>query len=248
MDIFSLAGRTALVTGSSRGIGLAIAEGLAAAGARLVLNGRDAERLGEAAGRLGADTLVFDTGDAAAVTEAVDRYEAEKGPIHILINNAGTQHRARLDEFPPERFDEIMRVNLTGVFNVAQAVARHMIPRGEGKIVNIASATTFIARRSIAPYTASKAAVAGLTRGMAVDWAALGLNCNAIAPGYFATEINRDLRTDPTFDGWLKGRTPAGRWGEVSELVGAAVFLSSAASTFVNGHTLVVDGGLTIAM
>lgn len=248
MDMFSLAGRTALVTGSSRGIGLALAEGLAAAGARLVLNGRDAARLEEPAARLSADILAFDTGDNAAVAAAVDRYEAEHGPIHILINNAGTQYRARLDEFPPEKFDEIINVNLTGVFNVAQAVARHMIGRGEGKIVNIASATSFIARRSIAPYTASKAAVAGLTRGMAVDWSPLGLNCNAIAPGYFATEINKDLRNDPAFDGWLKNRTPQARWGEVSELVGAAVFLASSASSFVNGHVLTVDGGLTITM
>lgn len=248
MDIFSLAGRTALVTGSSRGIGLALAEGLGRAGARLVLNGRDAGRLAEAAGRLSADTLVFDTADNAATRAAIDAYERDSGPIHILVNNAGVQHRAPLADFPAERFEEIVRINLVGVFNVAQAVARHMIGRGEGKIVNIASATTFIARRSIAPYTASKAGVAGLTRAMAVDWAPHGLNCNAIAPGYFSTELNRDLRSDPAFDGWLRDRTPQGRWGELSELVGAAVFLASPAASFVNGHVLTVDGGLTISM
>ena len=246
--MFDLTGRTALVTGSSQGIGYALARGLAEAGAEVVLNGRDAAKLSAAAETLGAKTLAFDASDHAAVRAAVDGFEASVGPIDILVNNAGMQHRAPLEDFPAEAFETLLRTNISTVFNVGQAVARHMILRGAGKIINIASVQTALARPGIAPYTAAKGAVGNLTKGMATDWAKYGLQCNAIAPGYFDTPLNAALVADPVFSAWLEKRTPAGRWGRVEELVGACVFLASAASSFVNGHILYVDGGITASL
>ncbi|WP_417241341.1 SDR family oxidoreductase [Celeribacter sp.] len=253
MQLFDLTGKRALITGSSMGIGYALAKGLAEAGAHLVLNARNAARLEEAAETLrgdgfSVDTLAFDVTDADAALTAVDAYEAEHGAIDILVNNAGMQHRAALEEFPAEAFDTLMRTNVNSVFYVSKAVARHMIKRGTGRIINIASVQSALARPSIAPYTASKGAVTNLTKGMATDWAKHGLNCNAIAPGYFDTPLNAALVADADFSAWLEKRTPAGRWGRVEELVGAAIFLSSAASSFVNGHTLFVDGGITASL
>ncbi|WP_373355805.1 glucose 1-dehydrogenase [Pseudoroseicyclus sp. CXY001] len=249
MDMFDLTGRRALVTGASRGIGRALAEGLAAAGAELVLNGRDRAALEAAAAELpGARILPFDVADRAAAQAAVDGFEAEVGPIDILVNNAGIQHRAPLEEFPAEAFERLMAVNVGGIFHTAQAVARHMLGRGRGKIINIASVNAMLARPTIAPYTATKGAVANLTKGMATDWGRRGLNCNAIAPGYFETELNRPLLEDETFDSWLKARVPQGRWGQVPELAGACVFLASDAASYVNGVTLYVDGGLTASV
>ncbi|WP_212523350.1 SDR family oxidoreductase [Actibacterium sp. MT2.3-13A] len=253
MKLFDLTGATALVTGSSMGIGHALARGLAQAGAHVVLNGRDAERLSAAAHGLRDEgykvhELPFDACDAAGVAEAVNRFERDEGPIDILVNNAGMQHRAPLEDFPIADFDRLMRTNVSSVFYVGQAVARHMIARGAGKIINIASVQSQLARPGIAPYTASKGAVANLTKGMATDWAKYGLQVNAIAPGYFDTPLNAALVADPAFSAWLEKRTPAGRWGRVEELVGACVFLSSAASSFVNGHTLYVDGGITASL
>ncbi len=251
--MFDLSGRRALVTGSSQGIGLALAQGLAEAGAMVVLNGRDAGKLAAAAASLEAagikaSQLAFDATDHAAVRAAVDQFEATTGPIDILVNNAGMQHRAPLEDFPPEAFEKLLHTNISTVFNVGQAVARHMISRGRGKMINIASVQSALARPSIAPYTATKGAVANLTKGMATDWARHGLQCNAIAPGYFDTPLNAALVADPAFSSWLEKRTPAGRWGRVEELVGACVFLSSDASSFVNGHVLYVDGGITASL
>lgn len=253
MTLFDLTGRTALITGSSLGIGRALATGLAQAGARIVMNARNAERLEEAAESLrgeGADVdmLAFDVTEPQAVRGAIDGYEAEHGPIDILINNAGMQHRTPLEDFPPEMFETLMLTNVTSAFYVGQSVARHMIGRGRGKIINIASVQAALARPGIAPYTATKGAIANLTKGMTTDWAKHGLNCNAIAPGYFDTPLNAALVADPEFSAWLEKRTPAGRWGQVEELVGAAIFLSSEASSFVNGHTLYVDGGITASL
>lgn len=247
--LFDLSGRRALITGSSQGIGLALARGLAEAGAQVVLNGRDADKLSQAAGTIpGATTLAFDVTDHADVRLKVDAFEADHGAIDILVNNAGMQFRSPLEDFPADAFQRLLQANVASVFNVGQAVARHMIARGAGRIINIASVQTSLARPSIAPYTATKGAVGNLTKGMATDWARYGLNCNAIAPGYFDTPLNAALVADPDFTAWLEKRTPAGRWGRVEELVGACVFLSSDASSFVNGHVLYVDGGITASL
>lgn len=248
--LFDLTGRRALITGSSQGIGLALARGLAEAGASIVLNGRDRDKLSAAAKEFGStvDQLPFDATDHEAVRAAVDAFEAGTGPIDILVNNAGMQHRTPLEDFPPEAFERLMRTNVSSVFNVGQAVARHMIKRSAGKIINIASVQTALARPGIAPYTATKGAVGNLTKGMATDWARYGLQCNAIAPGYFDTPLNAALVADPAFSDWLEKRTPAGRWGKVDELVGACIFLASDASSFVNGHVLYVDGGITASL
>ena len=247
--LFSLEGKRALVTGSSQGIGYALAKGLAEAGAKIVLNGRDAGKLETAKAQLGdAETLAFDVTKHDEVRAAVDGFEAEHGAINILINNAGMQHRTVLQDFPADAFERLLQTNIASVFHVGQACARHMINRKAGKIINIASVQTALARPGIAPYTATKGAVANLTKGMATDWAQFGLQCNAIAPGYFDTPLNAALVSDPEFSAWLEKRTPAGRWGNVDELVGAAVFLSYAASSFVNGLTLFVDGGITASL
>ncbi|MCX8997284.1 SDR family oxidoreductase [Rhizobiaceae bacterium BDR2-2] len=248
-QLFDLTGRRALVTGSSQGIGRALARGLKEAGAAVVLNGRDETKLRKAADALGdVHVLAFDVTDHAATRAAIDGFEAEVGPIDILVNNAGMQHRTPLEDFPADAFERLLRTNISSVFNAGQAVARHMIARGAGKIINIASVQTALARPGIAPYTATKGAVGNLTKGMATDWAKYGLQCNAIAPGYFDTPLNAALVDDPAFSAWLEKRTPAGRWGKVEELVGACIFLSSAASSFVNGHVLYVDGGITASL
>jgi gluconate 5-dehydrogenase len=253
LKLFDLSGKRALVTGSSQGIGFALARGLAAAGAEIVMNGRDAGKL-ETAARVLRDegftvyTLAFDATDHHGVRAAIDGFEAATGAIDILVNNAGMQHRGPLEDFPPDAFERLLQTNVASVFHVGQAVARHMIRRGAGKIVNIASVQSALARPGIAPYTATKGAVTNLTKGMATDWAKHGLQCNALAPGYFDTPLNKALVDDPVFSDWLAKRTPAGRWGKVDELVGACIFLSSAASSFVNGTTIFVDGGITASL
>ena len=250
LSLFDLTGQRALVTGSSQGIGLALAKGLAAAGASVVLNGRDESKLTEAAAQFetAVDILPFDVTDHAAARAAIDGFEADNGPVDILVNNAGMQHRGPLEDFPVDAFERLLRTNISSVFNVGQAAARHMIARKRGKIINIASVQTALARPSIAPYTATKGAVGNLTKGMATDWAKYGLQCNAIAPGYFDTPLNAALVNDAEFSAWLEKRTPAGRWGNVDELVGACIFLASGASSFVNGHILYVDGGITASL
>ena len=249
LKLFDLTGRTALVTGSGQGIGFALAEGLGRAGAHVVLNGRDEAKLETAAERLEADGIQtsiasFDVTEVDAVRAGVDGIEAAVGAIDILVNNAGIQRRAPLEDYLTETWHEIMRANVDSVFYVGQAVARHMIGRGRGKIINIASLQSAAARYSIAPYTATKGAVNNLTKGMCTDWARHGLQVNAIGPGYFETPLNQALMADADFDKWLKTRTPAGRWGKVEELQGAAIFLASDASNFVNGQILYVDGGV----
>lgn len=252
-SLFDLSGKNALITGSSQGIGLALAKGLSSAGAAVIINGRDTAKIATAAQALeanGATTyqLPFDATDYDAVAKAISEFEKSTGPIDILINNAGMQHRTPLEDFDPEMFEKLLSTNISTVFNVGQAVAKHMIKRSGGKIINIASVQTSLARPGIAPYTATKGAVGNLTKGMATDWAKYGLQINAIAPGYFDTPLNAALVADPTFTEWLENRTPAGRWGKVEELVGAAIYLSSASSSFVNGHILYVDGGITASL
>lgn len=253
LESFRLDGRTALITGSSAGIGLAIARGLAEAGARVVLNGRTADTLQSAAAVLAAEghdvhAQCFDVTDSAAVSAAVQDIEQRVGPLEILVNNAGIQRRGPLADFNEADWHELMRTNLDSAFFVGQAVARCMIPRGRGRIINICSVQSELGRPGIAPYTASKGALKMLTKGMAIDWGPHGLNVNGIGPGYFKTELNAALVANPEFSDWLVQRTPSRRWGEVSELKGAAVFLASDAASFVNGHILYVDGAITASL
>ena len=247
---FDLSGKRALVTGSSRGLGFAMAKALSEAGAAIVLNARDNVALGAAAADLGGTgatvhALAFDVTNEGTVSEAVDYCEREIGQIDILVNNAGMQIRGPLETYSKDKFELMMATHVTAAFSVSQAVARHMLPRRAGRIINICSILTAVARPTAAPYGAAKAAVANLTRGMAADWARHGLNINAIAPGYFRTELNATLMADPQFNAWVEQRTPMGRWGELEELGGAVVFLASPAASFVNGHILYVDGAFT---
>ncbi len=252
LDSFGLQGRRALITGSSAGIGLALARALGQAGAQLVLNGRGADKLAAAATLLRAEglsvsTALFDVTDADAVAQGVKALETD-GALDILVNNAGIQIRGPLHEFAHRDWHTLMKTNLDSAFLVGQAVARHMISRGRGKIINICSVQSELGRPGIAPYTASKGALKMLTKGMAIDWGPLGLNVNGIGPGYFRTELTEKLAADPQFTSWLVGRTPSRRWGDVEDLGGAVVFLASEASRFVNGHILYVDGGVTATL
>jgi gluconate 5-dehydrogenase len=251
-NLFDLTGRVALVTGSSRGIGNVIATGLARAGATVVLNGRDPQRLTEARDALrdtvpeaACDIAAFDVTDETAVTSGVAETIERNGDIDILVNNAGFQHREPMLDLSLEDWDDVLRTDLTSAFIVGRTVARGMVERGRGKIVNICSVQAELARPSIAPYTAAKGGLRNLTRAMAAEWASRGVQINGIAPGYFATELTASLVADPDFSSWVTGRTPAGRWGSTEDLVGPAVFLASDASAFVNGQILFVDGGMT---
>lgn len=250
---FDLSGRVALITGSSRGIGLAFAEGLAAAGAEVVINSNEAEELAAAHARLVADgakahALGFDVTDRDAMEAAVETVETEIGPIDILVANAGIQRRMPFVDFDPETYRAVMATNLDHIFFIGQAVARRMIPRGRGKIINTCSLNSEIGRQTIIPYTASKGAVKMLTKGMCVELARHGIQVNGIGPGYMKTELNRALVENPEFSAWVATRTPAGRWGELDELKSAVVFLASDSSSFVNGQVIYVDGGFTSSM
>ncbi len=252
-NLFSLAGRNALITGSSRGIGLALAGGLATAGAHVILNGRTQSRLETAAESLRAagasvSILPFDVTSSEETAEAVDSLEGEGTRVDILINNAGMQFRTRLDEFPEDKWSELLRTNIDSAFHVSKHVVRHMMGRGAGKIINICSVQSELGRPGIAPYAASKGALKMLTKGMCVDWAPFGIQVNGLGPGYFKTELTEALVNDAEFTAWLQKRTPAGRWGDVEELIGAAIFLASDASSFVNGHILYVDGGISSSL
>jgi len=251
--MFRLDGRLALVTGSSAGIGYALAAALASAGARVVLNGRHRDKLREAATSLRnqghrIEEMPFDVTAPAQISEAIERIESEIGAIHILVNNAGMQRRGPLEDFPEEAWRELMRVNVDSVFYVSKVVARRMIARRSGRIINICSVQSELGRPNIAPYTASKGAVKMLTKGMAIDWGKYGINVNGLGPGYFKTELTESLVRDEKFSAWLTSRTPSGRWGDVAELGGAVIFLASDEASFVNGHILYVDGGVTATL
>jgi len=247
--LFDLSGRTALITGSSRGLGFAMAQGLAEAGAAVVLNGSDGSRLAAASARLRAEghkahEACFDVTDEALIAHAFERLDAEGIEVDILLNNAGIQLRRPMLELSSADWRKVIETNLTSAFMVGREAARRMIARGRGKVINIASLTSEVARSTIAPYTVAKGGLKMLTRAMAAEWARHGIQANAIGPGYMLTDMNRDLFEDPAFDAWVKARTPAGRWGRPEELVGSAVFLASAASDYVNGQIIYVDGGL----
>ena len=252
LSLFSLEGKTALITGSSQGIGFALAKGMYNAGANIILNGRDLSKLKEAQKKFKYQDKVkvsnFDVTSYEETVNSISELEHSLKSIDILVNNAGIQFRSPLEDFPIEKFDDIINTNIKSLFNVSKNIIKFMIKRKKGKIINIASVQSSLARPGIAPYTASKGAVANFTKGMATDWAKYGIQVNAIAPGYFKTPLNESLVNDEQFSKWLKSRTPAGRWGEVNELVGACVFLASDASSFVNGHILYVDGGITASL
>lgn len=252
-QLFSLDGRVALVTGSSQGIGFSIAKGLAEAGAQIVLNARNTEKLSEARDKItgighSCHISAFDVTEARDVAAAVQVIEERVGPIEILVNNAGMQKRAPFVDFDHGDWDRIIATNLSSVFHVTQAVAKRMVQRGRGKIINIGSVMSELGRPTIVPYTATKGAIKTMTRGLAAELGKHNIQVNAIGPGYFATELNEALMSNADFDAWVKARTPAGRWAQTDELIGAAVFLASRASDYVNGHLLMVDGGLSVVV
>jgi gluconate 5-dehydrogenase len=253
LDLFDLKGRTALVTGSSRGLGRAMAEGLAAAGAAIILNGSDAGRLSAAAAEMrvaghSVHEARFDVTDEAAVIAAFERFDADGIDIDILVNNAGIQLRKPMVELSTEEWRKVIEANLTSAFVVGREAAKRMLPRGYGKVINIGSLTSELARATVAPYTVAKGGIKMLTRAMAAEWAAYGIQANAIGPGYMLTDMNEALVNNSDFNNWLMGRIPSKRWGKPDELVGAAIFLASDASTYVNGQIIYVDGGMIAAM
>jgi gluconate 5-dehydrogenase len=251
--LFDLSGRRAIVTGSSQGIGLVLARGLAEAGATVVLNGRDEAKLARSVAALKAEGLsvhglAFDVTDGAAIDRSIAAAERSVGPIDILVNNAGIQRRGPLETMDETAWREVLDTNLTGAFLVARRIVRGMIERRRGKIINICSLMSEVARPTTGNYAAAKGGLKMLTRAMAVEWARHNIQANAIGPGYILTEMTQKLAADPQFDSWIRGRTPAGRWGEPAELIGAAVFLASRASDFVNGQVIYVDGGVLAAL
>jgi gluconate 5-dehydrogenase len=250
---FDLSGRVALVTGAHRGLGFAIARGLAAAGARVVINGRDGDALSGAIAKLASENLtvegaLFDVTDAAAIHQGVAQIAQRMGPVDVLVNNAGIQRRHALADFPKQDWDAIIATNLTAPFLVSQAVLPAMIEKQRGKIIHVSSLMSDLARPSVVPYTAAKGGVRQLTRGMAVELAPHNIQVNAIAPGYFATEMNRALLDNVEFDAWVRRRTPAGRWGRPDEIGGLAVFLASPAADYITGQNILIDGGMSVAL
>jgi gluconate 5-dehydrogenase len=252
-DLFSLAGRRALVSGSGRGLGLEMARGLARAGAAVVLNDIEGARLVAAVDDLRAEGLdargeAFDVTDPAAIDAAVERIEAAAGPVDILVNNAGVQLRKPIAAWTPEDWHRIIDIDLTSAWLMSRAFGLRMVERGHGKIINICSIQSDLGRASIVPYTVAKGGLRMLTRGLCAEWGPANIQINGIAPGYFDTELTSALVADEAFSAWVRGRAPAGRWGRPEELVGAAVFLASAASDYVNGQILGVDGGMSAVL
>ncbi|MGQ7244399.1 SDR family oxidoreductase [Salinicola sp. V024] len=249
IQLFNLTGKTALVTGSSRGLGRAFAEGLASAGAKVILNGINEERLSitaEEMSQAGHEVQIaaFDVTDDHAVKEAFNRFDNAGITIDILINNAGIQFRKPMLELETADWQRVLDTNLTSAFVVGREAAKRMVERGHGKIINIGSLTSELARATVAPYTVAKGGIKMLTKAMAAEWGGLGLQANAIGPGYMLTDMNEALTANAEFDAWVKGRTPAGRWGRPEELIGTVLYLSSQASDYINGQIIYADGGM----
>ena len=247
-DLFDVSGRVVLITGSSRGLGFAFASGFAAAGARIIINGTRSESVDRAVQRIRttggvAEGYPFDVTDVAQVVQSVAQIEGEVGPIDILVNNAGIQRRAPLQDLTLENWQAVIDVNLTSVFIVTTHVAQGMIKRKQGVIINISSLNAAGSRPTIANYCAAKGGLEAFTRSIATEWGKYNIRANAIAPGYFITDLTLPLAENSDFDAWVKGNVPLGRWGDPSELVGTAVFLASDASSYISGRTITVDGG-----
>ncbi|RIA00579.1 SDR family oxidoreductase [Cereibacter sphaeroides] len=249
LKLFDLTGRTALITGSSRGLGRAFAEGLAGAGARVILNGVNTARLEEAAAEMRAEgfdvlTAAFDVADEAAIKAAFETLDAEGIEVDILMNNAGIQFRKPMLELDTADWQRVIDINLTASFVIGREAARRMAARGRGKIINIGSLTSELARATVAPYTVAKGGIKMLTKAMAAEWGEKGIQSNAIGPGYMVTDMNEALLANPEFDGWVKARTPMRRWGLPEELAGTAIYLASDASNYVSGQIIYADGGM----
>lgn len=247
-NLFDISGKVVLITGSSRGLGFVLAAGFAEAGAKVIVNGTRSETVHPAVERIrhrGGDAAgyPFDVTDSAQVEESVAGIESEVGPIDVLINNAGIHRRAPLEALTLEHWKAVIEVNLNAVFIVTKHVAKGMIARRRGGIINITSLNAEAARPTIGNYCASKGGLAMLTKSMATEWGEYNIRANAIAPGYFVTDLTRSLVDDPEFDAWVKQSVPLHRWGDPSELVGTAIFLASEASSYITGCTIGVDGG-----
>jgi gluconate 5-dehydrogenase len=246
--MFSLEGRVALVTGSSRGLGYAIAKALKENGAHVIVNARDPAAVAEAAAKIGAEAMAFDVTDSAIARKSLEDIVKRHGHLDILVNNAGIQHRRPLVEWQDDDFDRVININLASCFRLSRDAARLMLPNQFGRIINTGSVAAILGRPTIHAYVAAKAGLHGLTRSMAAELGRHGITVNALAPGYFATELNTALLEDKAFTAWVESRTPAGRWAKPEELGGAAVFLASNAASYVNGHVLAVDGGLSTSL
>lgn len=247
-SLFNVAGKIVLITGSSRGIGFSLAKGFCEAGAEVILNGRSEASLNKAIEYLDkreskVKGYVFDVTDEKSVSENIERIENEVGAISVLINNAGIQRRAPFEEMTLNNWEEVINADLNSAFIVSQAASKYMIPRRYGRIINITSLNSEAARPTIANYCAAKGGLKMFTKSLAVELGKYNILANAIGPGYFNTDLTKPLQENPEFDNWVKSNVPLQRWGKPEELIGTAIFLASEAASYINGHTIYVDGG-----